>query len=743
MGKSVVLLTLLYVGYAAAGSASWSEDISVHNNQAVTGIHYSQHESSVNAARRAAAERLQQQQAAALVAAGASGSCDTLCYNSYAADASDVETIGQGIVGFTSTGTTAGGAVSGASQKYSSSSSRVHESTVQNVHTAVPVPVPVPVYPATSTGSRSSFSSSSSSRHHTASQVAQPVLGQQLYATHGLEHGRTHSNVVAAGGVREGTYIQPVVYPVIAPVTHTSQSTYGRSSTVVNQRPATETVYVQVPVVDTAAVSNSNFNTRSSYVASSDQQQQVQPVLYSNAPTTGYTSRNEYASQQQDQQYRRYPAKSTTYVLYSKPVAPVGTYYAPSRSHVEDSASTTYDASGRVVNLAGAQRTLTERTDEQRTQRVQTVHDNVGRVLPETGAPLVDTYGDEVDSYGGVDRSDQHSLRIGSGAATASQRTEHQQQQQQQHQYVRTGSYVPTAPVQHTAGTASSQSRYSSSAHATESQRRQTYQQPAAHLDAPVVTHGTAGAGSSVATSEYESTLEQRRQSSGGYVPIVAQPVVSGVASSSNRYQSAHEQRSNTLAGATSGNPGGYYNGGVGAAGYGTQYAAKTSSAHSSSSSSSNRYSKTGSPSLQYYPITNDEMGRRFGGVGGSATGLGANADLEGIMSETELLAREQAQNVHNGAVTGSGTIDLESLRDDDGLSRLPGGFQKTKSWSSSSKWASEQRYGSDGKPKTYSMLSTAESEKHNINGKTTGYKAATTTLEDDGKVSTYSLHTA
>jgi hypothetical protein len=39
-------------------------------------------------------------------------------------------------------------------------------------------------------------------------------------------------------------------------------------------------------------------------------------------------------------------------------------------------------------------------------------------------------------------------------------------------------------------------------------------------------------------------------------------------------------------------------------------------------------------------------------------------------------------------------------------------------------------------------MLSTAEAEKHNINGAETGYKAATTTLENDGKVSTYSIHT-
>lgn len=51
-------------------------------------------------------------------------------------------------------------------------------------------------------------------------------------------------------------------------------------------------------------------------------------------------------------------------------------------------------------------------------------------------------------------------------------------------------------------------------------------------------------------------------------------------------------------------------------------------------------------------------------------------------------------------------------------------------------------QYGDDGKIKSYSSLSTAESEQHNINGKKTGYKAATSTLEDDGKVSTYSLHT-
>lgn len=51
-------------------------------------------------------------------------------------------------------------------------------------------------------------------------------------------------------------------------------------------------------------------------------------------------------------------------------------------------------------------------------------------------------------------------------------------------------------------------------------------------------------------------------------------------------------------------------------------------------------------------------------------------------------------------------------------------------------------QYDESGKPKSYSSLSTGESEHHNINGKTAGYKASTTTLEDDGKISTYSIHT-
>ncbi|XP_058057561.1 mucin-12 isoform X2 [Anopheles bellator] len=696
MWKSLVFAAGVLVGISSAGSASWSEDISVHNK------HYSQHESSVNAARRAAADRLQQ--SAALVASGSvsSGPCETLCYMS--ADAGDAETIGQGIVGFTS----AGGATSGTSQKYSSSSSR-HETSVQN---AVAAPI---VYPVASTGTRSSFSSSSSSRQHTASAAAQPVLGQ-LYSTQARD--RVHSgNVIATSGIREGTYIQPLVYPVPAPQTHASQSSYERSSSVVT-RPATASV-VYVPTADTAA--SNTFNTRSSYVSSSSaDQQHLQPVAYSSGTNSDYARRNEFTSQQQQQdlQYRQqYPAKGNTYVLYSKPMPSSVQYYAaPSRSRVEDSSttSTAYDSSGRVVNLNIVQPALTERLDEQRTQRVQSVHQSVqqpeaiygtrGHIDQVDGDTLVE---DEVETDTGVP--------VSGGTSSSSHRREHS--------YVRTGSYTPTvAPI--------GSNRYSSSSQTSEAQRRQMYHSAPGYVQVVPV----AGAGS-VASSKYESASEHQRHSSGGYVPVPVQPVSTGAASR-HASSSVQEQRSNTYS-----NPGGYYSAGTGGAGHGSQYSAQSSSSHS------NRYSKQGSAGFQHYPIANDELGRRFGASGGSPGGLGADADLHNIMSETESLARVQAQNVHNGAVAGSGTIDTDtrfggSSADDAGMGTMPGGFQRTKSWSSSSKWASEQRYGDDGKPKTYSMLSTAESEKHNINGKTTGYKAATTTLEDDGKVSTYSLHT-
>lgn len=124
----------------------------------------------------------------------------------------------------------------------------------------------------------------------------------------------------------------------------------------------------------------------------------------------------------------------------------------------------------------------------------------------------------------------------------------------------------------------------------------------------------------------------------------------------------------------------------------------------------------------------------------------GGSSSLSSYMSESERLARLQSQGVHSGSLSGSSLIENSDIHgrfgDGDSSSGSGNGYLRTKSWESSSKWGSGTEYGSDGKPKSYGYLSTAESEDHNINGQHTGYKAATTTLDDDGKVSTYSIHT-
>uniref|UniRef100_A0A182QJ38 Uncharacterized protein n=1 Tax=Anopheles farauti TaxID=69004 RepID=A0A182QJ38_9DIPT len=702
----------LLVGYSSAGVASWSEDISVHNK------HYSQHESSVNAARKAAAERLQQLQSAALVAGGTPGvSCDTLCHSSFTAEgASDAETIGQGIVGFTSPGTSSS---VGSSQKYSASSSRMSESSVQNVHG---VPVVYPAVAGSTSGTRSSYSSSSSSRQqqlHSAG-AAQP-LSNALYSA--SDYGRTQSG-----------YVQPVLYTVPAPQKHVSQSSYSERSSseraVVGSRPIVANV-VYTPVPAAGSASNS-YNTRSSFTSSSNEQQVLQPVTYP-------VANNDYSRRyvvQQEHQHRSNP--SNTYVLYSKPVTSSVQYYAaPSRSRTEASqSSSSYDASGRVLNVNVAQPVHTERVDEHRTeQRAQSVqtHQRQPEVFPVRGSSF-DHQENEHEQHHEQQYVDEHDSLpkepttvpgvSGTGSSSASQR----RAEQQSSTYVRTGSYVPSA--------GSSSNRYSTSQTA-DSQRRQTYHSYAPTYVAPVPVSGVS---SSKYESESESAHQEHQQRS--HVPVVVQPVPVGASSTSTRYtSSAHEQRSNTHGSGTGGSA--YYVP-AGSTTYGSQH----SNTASSSSSHNSRYKSGGAAGgFVHYPITNDEFGRRFGAVGGSSGGYGADTDLQDIMSESESLARLQAQNVHNGAVSGSGTFDTDTRFGGNGesessLGTMPGGYQRTKSWSSSSKWASEQRYGEDGKPKTFSMLSTAESEKHNVNGKTTGYKAATTTLEDDGKVSTYSLHT-
>jgi len=180
---------------------------------------------------------------------------------------------------------------------------------------------------------------------------------------------------------------------------------------------------------------------------------------------------------------------------------------------------------------------------------------------------------------------------------------------------------------------------------------------------------------------------------------------------------------------------------------------------YGSGRTSSSNYGSSGSSS--------DILSTRYGtGIVNSNTD-----DLKAYMSEAERLAKLQQQQISgsssNYAITNSDanrrTLHTASNLDSAAANFVRssnianrnseydsanldgstgGGYNRVRSWNKQSKWASGSEYGSDGKPKSYSHLSTAEAEKYNINGNEAGYKAATTTLENDGKVSTYSIHT-
>uniref|UniRef100_U5EPF6 Putative secreted mucin n=1 Tax=Corethrella appendiculata TaxID=1370023 RepID=U5EPF6_9DIPT len=275
--------------------------------------------------------------------------------------------------------------------------------------------------------------------------------------------------------------------------------------------------------------------------------------------------------------------------------------------------------------------------------------------------------------------------------------------------------------VQYPAGSSSSTHQQSSSSN------REELSSQTGGVYVPINT------GSTSVASKYSEHEKNEQRSGTSYVVPVA-PIST---SSSSRYGSRHEEHSRT---GTNYGQSGVYTPIIGGASTG-------SSQHSSSSSASDAYSKH----RLSYPITGDQLGQQFG----SGLGLsGDKNDLSEFMSESERLARAQSQSVQSGTVSGSSVVQnrysandnsdvaLNTVLSNSNTGAGAGGYQRTKSWASSSKWASGQKYDDEGKIKSYGYLSTAESENHNIDGKTTGYKAATTTLEDDGKVSTYSIHT-
>ncbi|XP_055546372.1 pneumococcal serine-rich repeat protein-like isoform X2 [Wyeomyia smithii] len=702
-------LIVLIVGSCLADVTSWNDDPAGHS---LSDKHFSQHDASVNAARRGAAERL-----ARISSSGSAGApCgSTICYRSSGfSDNSDAETLGQGVVGFSSGSTGA----SSSSSKYQASSQ--HES-VQSA---------VPVYPVIS-GGKSSYASSS--QRHSASSVS---AGQPLNYVAGTDGIKTRSNFAASSG---SSIIQPIIasaYPIGQGVSHDSFSAANRD--------ISAGVYA-VPV----DVSNAH-RTRSSFATASERESSsvVQPVpVYS----AGEQASKYVASGRQSGYQRLTP--SNTYVVYGKPI-PV---YSAVGSNLESSA--------RFANSDGAVYTPVQvypvRTSSQHSSMNEQQQQSYTSTAT-TPRPLYVSSSDQSSQTGSNYRASSSYRPIYQPVYTNRLSTSNKEEEDEYEE--NTGqSVVPiiAAPV------VSSSSQQHEERHEDYSRRGSTYTPVSANTGSaasqyagydqrrtayvPVVGGSTTSAASqyssqdrrqeqrasfvpvapsavsSSSASKY-SAHEHRQQQGQAYVPVV--PVGEAASSSASRY-SAQERHQQQLAG------GSYYP--VGGTSQGSRYSA------SEAASAFNQQQQVRGGGFVPYPITNDALGQRFGSGGYT---LGDNNDLGELMSESERLARLQAKNAYNGAVSGSSAIDTANrFADGDGGSSAgvdtsSGAFKRTKSWSSSSKWASGQKYDDAGKIKSYSSLSTAESEQHNIDGKKTGYKAATTTLDDDGKVSTYSLHT-
>lgn len=635
--------------------------------------HFSQHEATVNAARRGAAERL------ARISAGSVGGIPcgtTICYSSSGfSDNSDAETIGQGIVGFTSG--SSGSTSSASSSKYQASALEEVKSTV-------------PVYPVVG-GTKSSYVSSS---HRQSSSNVASGAPNYIASTDGI---KTRSSFGSSSGSSYGsssgaTLVQPVVaaaYPI-----------------------GQEPLYTYpVPVVD----SSNAYKSRSSYAASSERQSSsvVQPVpVY----TSGDQASRYVASARQDN-YQGY-RPSSTYVVYSKPV-PVQVY-TPVTSNVETSArfgsadGTVYSQTPVKVVYPTRSSSQYSANEEQQTYSTigsQPIYSSSADRAAQSSSnyrqssyqPVYQpVYSGQVATAERSEESRRHSSeRTGYPVDNSLLRTSAHNERHED--YNRRGStYVPH---DRSSGSVSKYSTYDQSQHAN-----------AAGSYVPIVP---------VTSDSRYSTQDQRHSST--YNNAVVQPVVGSTASTTSSKYSAEERRQQQIA------AGQYYP--AGSSSLGSRYSS------SEAQSAYNRQQSQVGGGYTPYPITNDALGRQFGAAGIGQ--LGTHTDLNELMTEAERLAKVQAQNAYNGAVSGSSAIDTENRFGSDDTAVAGGtGFQRTKSWSSSSKWASGQKYGEDGKIKSYSSLSTAESEQHNINGKKTGYKAATSTLEDDGKVSTYSLHT-
>lgn len=202
---------------------------------------------------------------------------------------------------------------------------------------------------------------------------------------------------------------------------------------------------------------------------------------------------------------------------------------------------------------------------------------------------------------------------------------------------------------------------------------------------APIVTFPTSGG------SQFSERTSSSAGSLGGYsAPIITYPVTAGGSSS----QFSERSSSST------GSLGGY------AAPIVTYPVGGGSSSHVSESSSSTSGShggnvgfvSTGFPSSNLHSRFGSEFGSEFGSTSfGSGT-----SNLDHYISESERLARLQAQNIQGQhGYKGTSTVDI-------GNAALvqPASGSRTKSWEKSSKWSSQSEV-------SQSFLTL---DKHNIN---------------------------
>ncbi|XP_055547920.1 uncharacterized protein LOC129731721 [Wyeomyia smithii] len=701
--------------------------------------HFSQHEASVNAARGGAAERL-----ARISNSGSAGApcISTSCYSSSgASDNSDDELVGHGIIGFSSGGTGS----SSSSSKYQSSSQ--HE-FVQSA---------VPVYPVIS-GGKSSYASSS--QRHSASSVS---AGQPLNYVAGTDGIKARSNLGSS-------IIHPIIasaYPIGQGLSHDSFSTrvyagpvdvsnaYRTRSSFASQRESSS-------VVQPAPVYSAGEQA-SKYVASGRQTEYRQStplntyVAYGR-PMSEYSAGESSArfansdgavytpvqvnpvrtssqhSSINEQQQQSYTSTATTprplYVSSSDQSSQTGSYYRASSSyrpvyqpvytnrlstsnkeeedeyenHTEESVvpivTTPVHSSLNNTSTATTPQPLYVSSSDQEEDEYEDHTEE--SVVPIVTTPVVRSLSSEQHK----ERHEDYSHR-GSTYTPVSVNTSLAASQNDSQRHSQSGTtYVPTVG----GSTASGSSHYLSQ------DRRQ--KQKVSYVSITSTVSPSSG-------SKY-SAYEHRQQQGQWYVPVVSG--VKSVFSSASR-DTAQERHQQQLGG------GSCYP--VGAANQDSRYSAF------GTASGFNQQQQVRSDGFILYPITNNALGQRLGSDGFP---LIDNSDLRELMSESERLARLQAKNTHNGAISGSSIMNavnrFEDASSSGGVDTSSGAFKRTKSWSSSSKWASEQRYDDAGKTKVYSSLSTAESGQHNIGGKQTGYKVATTTFDDDGKVSTYSLHT-